>query len=84
MVPDKLADDIIETARREFDVQKRIELYHRFHEILHEEQPYTFLVTPYSLVVQDRRFRNAKVYPHPSRMHVNSFWVPLAEQKYRN
>ena len=78
------ADSIIETARREFDVEKRIELYHRFHQILHEEQPYTFLVTPYSLVAQDRRFRNAKVYPHPARMHVNSFWVPLAEQKYRD
>ena len=78
------ADTIIETARREFDVQKRIALYHRFHQILHEEQPYTFLVTPYSLVAQDQRFRNAKVYPHPERMHVSSFWVPLAEQKYRD
>lgn len=79
----KEADAIIEAAREEFDVEKRIALYHRFHRILHEEQPYTFLVTPDSLVVQDKRFRNAKVYPHPDRMHTNTFWVPLVEQKYR-
>ena len=76
------ADRIIETARREFDLEKRIKLYQRFHRIMHEEQPYTFLVSPNSLVAQDRRFRNAKVYP--LGMDIDSFWVPLAEQKYRD
>lgn len=75
------ADRIIEAARREFDLDKRIRLYRRFHRIMHAEQPYTFLVTPYALVAQDKRFRNAKVYP--LGMHVDSFWVPRAEQKYR-
>lgn len=75
------ADRIIEAARREFDLDRRIALYRQFHRLVHEEQPYTFLVSPYNLVAQDRRYRNAKVYP--LGMHINSFWVPLAEQKYR-
>ena len=36
------ADEIIETLRVTFDRDERIALCHRFHEILHEEQPYTF------------------------------------------
>jgi len=76
------ADHIIETARREFDLQKRIKLYHRFHQIMHEEQPYTFLVTSHELIAQDKRFRNARVYP--LGMDFNTFWVPPAEQKYRD
>lgn len=42
----KEADAIIEQLDFETDRQKRIALYHRFDEILHEEQPYTFLYTP--------------------------------------
>jgi len=79
------ADKLIEAARVEFDPARRNALYHRFDRILHEEQPYTFLVSPDSLIAQDKRYRNAKVYPQgpDSGMDVNSFWVPLAEQKYR-
>ena len=77
------ADSIIMTARREFDLQERIKLYQRFHRLLHEEQPYTFLFIPYSLVAQDKRFRNAKVYPIGG-MDIDSFWVPENEQKYRD
>lgn len=38
----KEADAIIEELRETFDPDKRKELLHRFHRILHEEQPYTF------------------------------------------
>lgn len=76
------ADRLIEQARGEFDVEKRNELYHRFHQIIHEEQPYTFLFTPEALIAQDKRFRNAKIYPLEG-MNANFFWVPVAEQKYK-
>lgn len=39
-------DKIINQLDYEYDPKKRIELYHRFDAILHEEQPYTFLYTP--------------------------------------
>ena len=38
------ADRIIEESRRTFTTEGRQALFHRFHEILHEEQPYTLLV----------------------------------------
>lgn len=42
----KEVDSIIDKLEYEYDQKKRIELYHRFDAILHEEQPYTFLYTP--------------------------------------
>lgn len=75
------ANQIIEAARPEFDLEKRTALYRRFHQILHEEQPYTFLFNSDALVAQDRRYRNARVYT--LGMDIDSFWVPLREQKYR-
>ncbi len=75
------ADRLIEEARREFDPVKRRALYHRFHEILHEEQPYTFLFTTEALVAVDRRFENVKVYP--MGLELREWWVPLEKQRYR-
>ncbi|MDR3237700.1 MAG: ABC transporter substrate-binding protein, partial [Spirochaetia bacterium] len=56
------ADHIIEAARQEFNDDKRNRMYHRFHEILHEEQPYTFLFCNQEHVVVSRRFTNVKVH----------------------
>lgn len=39
-------DQIIERLEYEHDPQKRIQLYHRFDAIIHEEAPYTFLYAP--------------------------------------
>lgn len=38
-------DEITNTLEYEYDRQKRLALYHRFHTIINEEQPYTFLYT---------------------------------------
>lgn len=74
------ADKLIEEARREFDSKKRIKLYHRLQEIIHDEQPYTFLFTGKALVAVSRRFQNVEVYP----MGLSSlyWWVPKNLQKY--
>ncbi len=63
----KEADQIIETARKEFDENKRIKMYHRFHEILYYEQPYTFLYTSPALAVVSKRFTNVKVHTRGMR-----------------
>lgn len=56
------ADKIIEEVRRTLDVNRRIELLKRFHAILHEEQPYTFLFCSPSLVAISKRFGNVIVH----------------------
>ncbi|MEI8124359.1 MAG: ABC transporter substrate-binding protein [Parachlamydiaceae bacterium] len=42
----KKIDEIIESLEYEYDLKKRIKLYHEFDAILYEEQPYTFLFAP--------------------------------------
>ncbi len=75
------ADRIIEEARVTFDKDRRVELYQRFHAILHEEQPYTFLFVNKSLVAVSARFENVVVYP--LGLDSTEWWVPLKAQKYR-
>lgn len=77
------ADKIIEEYRESFDHARRIELCHRFHEIEHEEQPYTFLFAPKALLGVSKRIHNAIFYP-VFRDRPNLAWyVPTAQQKYK-
>lgn len=55
-------DRLLEEARREFDQQKRWEMYRRLHRILHELQPYTFLFSFHSLGFYSRKIRGVKFY----------------------
>ncbi len=75
------ADRLIEAARQEFDPPKRRLLFNRFSEILHEEQPYTFLFTTDALVAVARRFQNVEVYP--MGLTPREWWVPKELQKYK-
>ena len=76
----KEADKIIVDARKEFDKDKRIALYRRFSEIVHEEQPYTFLFCRKSTVAVNKRFSNVNVYP--LGVDFLEWYVPAAIQKY--
>lgn len=73
------ADDLIERARVEFDPVKRRELYHRFNEIIHEEQPYTFLFCQAQLDILPKRFHNVVV--HKLGLDMRDWYVPAALQK---
>lgn len=74
------ADKLIEQARVEFDREKRKELYRRFAEIVHEEQPYTFLFCRKSTVAVNKRFENVTVYP--LGIDFVEWHVPLPLQMY--
>ncbi len=56
-------DALIEAARGEPVDEKRNAMFRRIHEILYENQPYTFLFSPYNLVAVHKRFKNVVVYP---------------------
>jgi len=75
----KEADKLIAEIRVCFDLKKRIELCHKFHKIMHEEQPYTFLFSPYSLTAIDKRYENVRIFPIgiPDKIQ----WVPKSMQK---
>ncbi len=78
----KRADELIEMNRREYDPQKRIELMMEFQEILHDEQPYTFIYVSKSNRLMHKRFQNAKVYPFRPGYDPFEWWVPSKFHKY--
>ena len=47
----------------EFDPAERVRLARRIERVIHEDQPYTFLYTPYSLAALSARFGNVRVFP---------------------
>lgn len=75
------ADEIIEKARRMLDEDKRYELYHRLHRLLHQEQPYTFLFFRPEFGFLDKRFENVKI--HKLGIETLEWYVPKELQKYR-
>jgi peptide/nickel transport system substrate-binding protein len=79
---DEEADKLMDEARKEFDPEKRRKMYYRLQEIIHDEQPYTFLFTSKALVAVSRRFQNVEVYP--MGLAPLYWWVPKAAQKYRD
>jgi peptide/nickel transport system substrate-binding protein len=78
-------DKILEDARLIFDRTERAKGYHRFGEILHEEQPYTFLYIRKNKVAIDKRFRGVKLYPYidPYNIDPTEIWVPKHLQRYK-
>ncbi len=51
-------DHIIDQLTYEYEMEKRTALYHRFHTIIHEENPYTFLYTPKVRLLYRERVQN--------------------------
>ena len=74
-------DKILEDYRREFDPEKRIELYREFQRILDNEQPYTFLFMGKSISAVHRRFRKVEVLPSGG-LRPLEWWVPRSSQRY--
>ncbi len=75
------ADTIIEEARRTMNDNNRNNLYYRFHRILHEEQPYTFLFTRPTFRFLDQRFENVIV--HKLGLNPHEWYVPKEKQMYK-
>lgn len=66
------ADRIMEEARRELDISKRKDLYWRLHEILADDQPYSWVVQVSAKWGLNKRVRGAV----PSRGYGFFLWYP--------
>ncbi len=80
-------DKLIDQARRTVDEAKRMPVWHNAHHILHEDQPYTFMLYRQSLLFIDNRIKNV----HLTRSGLNylsddvmpiPWYVPKALQKH--
>ncbi len=76
-------DRILDEARHTFDIEKRKKLYYRFQEILAEDQPYTFLYIPYSLVAVHKRVRGIKPAPAGISYNFIRWYIPRPLQGKR-
>jgi peptide/nickel transport system substrate-binding protein len=75
-------DELIEQIRSEFDFEKRKVHYQEIQKIIHEEQPYNFLVAERMTGAYNNRFENVAFYdPRPSYVPA-WWWVPKTAQKY--
>jgi peptide/nickel transport system substrate-binding protein len=66
------ADRLIEAGRRELDIGKRTEIYHRLHEVLAADQPYGWTVQASSKWALNKRLRGVR----ESRGYGLMLWFP--------
>jgi ABC-type transport system substrate-binding protein len=78
------ADQIIEQIRGEFDAAKRKDLFKEFQQIIYDEQPYNFLVTPMLTGAYHNRFQNVSFFAPRPCYNAGWWWVPLEAQKYKS
>ncbi len=75
-------DGLLEQGRSTFDQEERKKCYYRIHEILAEEQPYTFLYVPDALPMISARFRGIEPAPIGIGYNQIKWYVPEGEQRY--
>ena len=76
------SDRLIEQARKEFDDERRKQIYWRWQELIHEEQPYTFLYYQEEVAAYSKRFQNVTWWPLRPGYDLTSWFVPKGLQKY--
>jgi peptide/nickel transport system substrate-binding protein len=81
-------DETVRAARATVDTKKRMDIWHKAHAILHEDQPYTFLLSRMSTRFMDNRIQNVRKskiglnYVYVYTMPI-PWYVPRGQQKYR-
>jgi peptide/nickel transport system substrate-binding protein len=76
------ADRLMDQGRRCLDRQQAGEIWRRFQEIIHQDQPYTFLYVPPRINAIDRRFRGVQMDIRGALIDIEQWWVPQDERKY--
>ncbi len=74
------ADSLLEEGRNMIDPALRKPVYDRFQEILHEDQPYCFLYTPYALPIISARVHGVEPAPAGITWNFIRWWIPTAQQ----
>ncbi len=70
------ADRLIEAGRRELDFDKRMAIWHEFHALIHEEQPYTFMINPPWIRFVKNRVGN--FHPYPKGLYKDEMYIKSA------
>lgn len=76
-------DRLLEEGRRTFEQGRRAAVYHRIHELIHKDEPCTFLYSAELLPIVSGRFRGIEVSPIGIGYNFIKWFVPRNEQRYR-
>ncbi|MFC1849175.1 peptide-binding protein [candidate division CSSED10-310 bacterium] len=60
----KKIDALLEAGRQEYDRQKRQQIYWQIHQIIHDEQPFTFVYTRMETYILSKRIEGYLVSPY--------------------
>ncbi|MBQ6616887.1 MAG: peptide ABC transporter substrate-binding protein [Thermoguttaceae bacterium] len=72
-------DELFFKGKRETDRAKRMEIYGRIHNIIYDEQPYTFLYCRNAFYAVSKRIRGYGFYPRG--LIEGNIWVPKEEER---
>ena len=75
-------DSLLEEGRREFDQQKRREVYNKIHRLIFDDHPYIFLYVPDALPIVHSRFKGIEPAPAGIGYNFIKWYVPKEEQRY--
>ena len=70
-------DKLIEQAHVTLDTKRRMEIWKKCHAILHEDQPYTFMLRSKVRLWADERFANIKPVPALGINRVTTWPTPI-------
>lgn len=74
-------DALVEKARKMVVEEERMPLWHKVHEIFHEDQPYTFLFTSKTTIFYDDRIKNIR-RTRNGLTPLTEWYVPKSDQKW--
>lgn len=75
-------DELLDKGRHLLKEEDRKPIYDRVQEILHEDQPYTFLFYSESLPIVQARFKGIEPAPAGIGHNFIRWWVPKADQRF--
>ena len=73
-------DQLLEQGRREFDPDKRMQLYHQFAEVLYDDSPIVYLSAGYNLTAIHKRVRGIMDPVPPAGVGYDSqkWYIPMS------
>lgn len=76
-------DELLDKGRTTLDREERKKIYHRFQREIYNDPPGIFLFWRDYLIGVHRRFKGVRVSPAGILNHIDDWYVPKEEQKYR-
>ncbi len=76
-------DALLDKGRHCLDQAERKTIYDAFQRILHDDQPYMFLYTPYALPILNANIQNVAAAPAGIAYNFTKWWIPRDKQTFR-